>query len=179
MKLHTNLTGNEVRTALQRAQGKSLITPDIHFTVFTPGRSLTHPHGYEIQLGTHDQHSLPAGYTDQHGQRLRVRRARNSSHGEDKWAATWHEWGWLIMEVFAADPGARWGADPARCARPEYAWGYSSQADFHRKTDSAFLPPLPDPGDSGRTFTEDDQGRWHPVAYHSGGNPVIPVPGQG
>ena len=138
MRLHTNLTGVQVYAALQRAQDKGLVTRDVHFTVFTPGRSMTHPHGFEIQLGTYNQNSLPAGYTDQNGRKLRVRRVRNASHGEARWAATWHEWGWLIAEVFAADPGSRWGADPARSARPEYAGGYASPEDFHAKTDGQF-----------------------------------------
>lgn len=140
MKLHTSLTTAEVDAALGRAKRKGLITWDVDFAVFTPGRSLTHAHGYEVQLGTWDQDSLPGGYTDQYGKRLRVRRARNSDHGENRWAATWHEWGWFMAELFAADPNARWGANPARCARPEYAWGYASEADFHRKTENAFRP---------------------------------------
>jgi uncharacterized protein YwbE len=147
MKLHTNLTDVQVSNALYRAQQKGLITRDVHFAVFTPGRSLTHPHGFEIQLGTYNQDSLPAGYTDQNGRKLRVRRIRGSNGGSAKWAATWHEWGWLIAEIFAADPGARWGSDPARSARPQYALGYASAADFHAKTNGSFLPPLPDADD--------------------------------
>lgn len=158
MKLHTNLPSSGVTAALRSAQDKGLITRDVHFTVFTPGRSLTHPHGFEIQLGTYNQDSLPAGYTDQNGRKLRVRRIRGGSHGEAKWAATWHEWGWLIAEVFAADPGSRWGANPARSARPEYALGYASPDDFYAKTEDQFRP-------------ED----WRPVAYVSGGNLVIPT----
>jgi hypothetical protein len=138
MRLHTDLSSSQVGAALQRAKRAGRIAPDVDFTVYAPGRSLTHQHAYEIQLGTYDQGSLPAGYTDQHGHRMRVRRYRNSNHGDAEWAATWHEWGWLIAEIFVADPNARWGADPARCARPEYAWGYASEADFHRKTKGEF-----------------------------------------
>lgn len=160
MKLHTSLTAAEVDAALTQAKARGLIAPDVDFTVFTPGRSLTHPHGYEIQLGTHYQDSLPAGYTDQNGRKMRVRRARGGSHGDARWAATWHEWGWLIAQVFAADPGSRWGADPARSARPEYAGGYASEADFHEKTDGEFRL---------------GQASLRPVAYTAGGNLVIPT----
>ena len=159
MKLHTNLTATEVDAALHAAKRKRLIAWDVDFNVFTPGRSLTHAHGYEIHLGTNYQDSLPAGYTDQNGARLRVRRLSGTTQGTARYAATWHEWGWFMAEVFAADPGARWGQDPARSARPEYAWGYASEADFHRKTDGQF--------------------RLHyqqaPLVYSSGGNLVIPT----
>jgi hypothetical protein len=135
MKLHTKLTADEIALALRHVQAEGLVALDVTMTVFIPHRSQTHPHSYEIQLGTHDQHSLPTGYTDQHGRRLRVRRARGGTAGAARWAATWHEWGWFIMSVFAGDPGARWGSDPARSRRP---WGYFSPADFHAKTGNAF-----------------------------------------
>lgn len=135
MKLHTNLWSQGLYDALHRAQDKGLITRDVEMTVFRPERSLTHLHGYEIQLGTGNQHSLPAGYKDQRGNTMRVRRYRNSNHGYAEWAATWHEWGWFIAEVFAADPQARWGSNPAKA---RYAWGYFSPEDFHAKTDGAF-----------------------------------------
>jgi len=160
MKLHTNLTETQVYEALQWAKHKNLITRDVHFTVFTPGPSMTHPHGYEIQLGTYDQDSLPAGYTDQNGYKLRVRRYRGGNRGDARWAATWHEWGWLIAEIFAADPNARWGANPARCARPEYAGGYSSPDDFHAKTDGQFQAHLQS---------------WTPPVFTAGGNLAIPT----
>ena len=140
MRLHTKLTATGVDQALHRAKAAGRITPDVHMTVLTPGRSQTHAHSYEIQLGTHDRASLPAGYTDQNGRGLRVRRARNSRHGGARYAATWHEWGWLIAEVFAADPGSRWGDNPARSRRP---WGYFSPEDFHGKTGGQFRLPRP------------------------------------
>ena|SRR5215471_2483819 len=140
MKLHTSLTMQEVDATLHRVKTKGLIAWDVDFAVGIPGRSATHPYGYEIQLGTYDQDSLPAGYTDQNGHRLRVRRTRQGNGGEKRWGATWHEWGWFIAEVFAADPGARWGQDPARARRP---WGYFSPEDFHAKTDGQFRNPAP------------------------------------
>lgn len=135
MKLHTKLADYEVRNALYFAQNTGRIARDVYFDVFTPGRSQTHPHGYEIHLGTDSQDSLPAGYTDQNGRKMRVRRSSGSNSGTARYAATWHEWGWLIAEIFAADPGSRWGADPARSRHP---WGYFSEADFHVKTQGAF-----------------------------------------
>lgn len=138
MRLHTRLYSQGLRDALRRAQDKGLIARDVEMTVFAPGRSRTHDYGYEIQLGTYYRHSLPRGYRDQRGNAMNVRRHRNSNHGEAEWAATWHEWGWFIAEIFAADPTARWGADPSRSARPEYAWGYSSPDDFHAKTGGQF-----------------------------------------
>ncbi len=46
------------------------------------------------------------------------------------WAATWHEWGWLIQRVFELDPTARWGS----LKYPSYA----SPADFAAKTRGVF-----------------------------------------
>ena len=153
MKLHTSLTAVEVTALIRQAVNRGHLTPDVHAVVFTPGSSRTHRYGYEVQLGTYDKHSLPPGTTDQHGKHMRVRRFKNTgtrgansdsewAGNEGIWAATWHEWGWFIAEVFAADPGARFGADPSRCQHPQCAWGYSSPEDFARKTDGEF--PLPD-----------------------------------
>ena len=159
MKLHTSLTGTEVREALSRTKARGLITSDVHFVVWdTSVPSRTHPVGIDFQLGTYEKNSLPPGTTDQHGHKMNVRRYKNTGNrgansdspwagNEGIWAATWHEWGWFITEVFAADPAARFGQDPARCARPEYAWGYASPEAFHAKTNYQFtsLPPLPPP----------------------------------
>ena len=138
MKLHTSLAGAEVWAALGRARASGRIAYDVRFAVWEPGSSQTHVYSYEIQLGADDQHSLPAGYTDQNGRTMRVRRTRGGSQGEARYAATWHEWGWLIAEIFAADPGSRWGTNPARSRHPDRAWGYFSPADFHAKTDGQF-----------------------------------------
>jgi hypothetical protein len=132
MKLHTNLTGPDVGNTLLRAQRKGHVTSDVEMTVFTLSPSQTHPNGFEIQLGAWDRDSLPRGYVDQHGKTMRVRRFRNSDRSEARYAASWHEWGWFIAEIFAADPGARW------------SW-YASPADFHRKTGNQFktwTPPV-------------------------------------
>lgn len=137
MKLHTNLTEAEIHAVLARTQAKGLIAGDVLFTVFAAGSSRTHRHSYEIQLGATDPYSLPDGYVNQHGKRMRVRKIRNSGYGDARYAATWHEWGWLIAEMFEADPESRWGANPATA---RHAWGYFSAEDFNRKTKNQFLP---------------------------------------
>jgi hypothetical protein len=139
MRLHTRLTYTQVYDALHQAQAAGHVTPDVHFVSYGASGSRTHPYGYEIQLGTCDRYSLPAGYKDQHGKNLRVRRFKNSGHygassewatGEDTYSATWHEWGWFIAAVFAADPSARWGSVKG--------WGYRDEADFNFKTKNQF-----------------------------------------
>lgn len=138
MKLHAKLTCTEVYYALGRAKTAGKITPDVEFVVFGTYKSQTHPHAYEIQLGTYDKDSLPAGTRDQHGKLMRVRRFKNSGqHGaDDIWAATYDEWGWFIAEIFKMDPHARFGPKP----NPAKPWqgGYASPADFNRKTDNRF-----------------------------------------
>lgn len=145
MRLHTRLTYGQVYQALNRAQGKGRIAPDVEFVIeaddgmIGPYVSHTHARAFEIQLGTYDQHSLPAGYTDQNGHKMKVRRYKNTGgrgasskwvRGEAIWAATYDEWGWLIMEVFEMDPSARWGG----AKHPAYA----DLADFHVKTANRF-----------------------------------------
>ena len=144
MQLHTSLTGTQVKAALTRAQRAGLITADVEFVAWSAHGSRTHPHAFEVQLGTENKHSLPPGTVDQHGKRMHVRRYKNSGSrgatsswfwGESVWAATWHEWGWFIAAVFDADPGARFGSNPARA---RYPWGYFSPADFNAKTSWQF-----------------------------------------
>jgi len=143
MRLHTKLTYTDLLQALQRAKDAGRVTPDVTFQGcgLSLHGSRTHPRAFEVQLGTHDKFSLPAGYTDQNGHRMRVRRYKNSGDGGASsewatggcpvWAATWHEWGWFMTEVWAADPTARWGG--------EKGWGYKDRADFDVKTKGAFL----------------------------------------
>ena len=140
MKLHTSLNETEVHAALTRAQLAGHVTPDVHFPVYAQERSQTHPYGYEIQLGTYNQHSLPDGTKDQYGKTMRVRRFKNSggSGASNVYAATWHEWGWFMAEVFQADPNARWGGNPDKSRRPEYVYGYASLSDFNAKTGNQF-----------------------------------------
>lgn len=124
MRLHTRLTFSEVHDALLRAQNAGKITPDVFFVKSTESGSRTHPRAFEIQLGTRQKYSLPPGTTDQYGRKMRVRRYKDGGNS-DEWAATWHEWGWFIAEVFTADPTSRWAY-------------YASREDFDTKTGGQF-----------------------------------------
>jgi len=139
MRLHTNLSSRQLHEALNAAKAAGHVTPDVRFVNLEEHGSQTHARAFEVQLGTYDKYSLPAGYRDQNGHRLNVRRYKNSGgsgaasgwYGPPAvWSATWHEWGWFIAAVFAADPPARWGAVKG--------WGYRDEADFNRKTKNQF-----------------------------------------
>lgn len=144
MRLHTKLTASEVTRALGNVKAAGRITPDVRFVVFTASNSRTHEHAFEIQLGTHDKHSLPEGAVDQRGKKMRVRRYKNSGTGgaysdgywgnshESIYSATWWEWGWLMRALYDLDPDARWGG------LSQYGWGYRNVNDFHVKTDHKF-----------------------------------------
>lgn len=139
MRLHTNLTYAQVYFALKQARDAGLIAPDVQFVGMTDHKSRTHPHAFEIQLGTADKFSLPAGYTDQNGHKLKTRRFKSAKYiapdgcyEPPVWAATWHEWGWFISAVFQLDQGARWGDEK----HPQYA----DAEDFERKTKGEFDP---------------------------------------
>lgn len=144
MKLHTVLYTQDIRNALQRAKAAGRVTADVELVQLKPEGSRTHPYGYLVQLGTFDQDSLPAGTTDQHGRRMNVRRYKNSGdsgaaseyYGRDGavWAATYHEWGWFIAELFAADPTASTSASYGR---------YKSAEDFREQTNGAYELPVP------------------------------------
>jgi hypothetical protein len=135
MKLHTSLTEYHVFKALSDMHAAGKITPDVHFVKYKALGSDSHRYGYEIQLGTEDKFSLPTGYLDQRGKKLRVRRYKNSGdHGADSvWAATYHEWGWYIAEIFRKDPHAKWGGG----LRAEYP----NAKHFHAVTNGKFLLP--------------------------------------
>lgn len=139
MRLHTNLTYAQVYGALSKAQNDGHVTRDVRFIGFASHKSRTHPRAFEVQLGTEDKYSLPAGYVDQNGYHLKSRRWKNSGSrgaqtewatGCDEWAATWHEWGWFMAEIFAADPDARFGSVKG--------WHYAGAADFNTKTGGQF-----------------------------------------
>jgi hypothetical protein len=133
MKLHTTLTGREVWQALRSAQDASKVTRDVTYVTFESGNSRSRPHRFELQLGTHDKHSLPEGTQDQYGKTLRVRRYKNSGgRGAESgwyeppvWSATWHEWGWVIAEIMRRDPNAVFGP-------------YRGQASFNSQTSNLF-----------------------------------------
>jgi hypothetical protein len=130
MRLHTKLGGYQLSQALQRAKDKGRIGGSVVFAVDSVHGSRTHPRAFELQLGTWDN-TLPAGTVDQRGHKLRYRRTRNINRDDaNRYAATWHEWGWLIAEIFDADPSARFGG--------EKGWGYKNRADFDEKTNWQF-----------------------------------------
>jgi hypothetical protein len=141
MRLHTNLDYIDIAHALKSAKRAGQVAQDVTFQDgLVPHGSRTHLRAYEIQLGTFEKDSLPAGYTDQNGHKLNVRRFKNTGdsgassgwYSPSVWAATWDEWGWFIAYVFAADPDARFGH-------------YASYADFMTKTKNAFdLEPTPE-----------------------------------
>jgi hypothetical protein len=139
MRLHTKLSYSQVVGALADAKDEGHIAHDVTFVGYTGYKSRTHERAHEIQLGTWDKTSLPAGYTDQHGHKLTVRRYKNTGdagassewfgHDGAVWSATYHEWGWLMAKVYELDPEAVWGSQ---------RWGYQSAADFHAKTKGVF-----------------------------------------
>lgn len=127
MKLHTKLTEQQVRHALVEAQLRGRVTHDVEFAILAPAGSRSHDHAFEFQLGTDDKYSLPKGYVDRNGHKMNVRRYTNNGAGV--YAATWHEWGWFMVEVFDLDPDAMFGSK---------SWGYESREDFDQKTKYAF-----------------------------------------
>lgn len=125
MRIHTRLQAHDLESALNSAEIAGKVGGAVSFAVIERRGSRTHPHAYEVQLGT-DDNRLPAGTKDQYGKNMRVRRNRNTGETPDMpYAATWHEWGWFLNEVFKADPEAK----------TSY---YESRADFDRKTGNEF-----------------------------------------
>jgi hypothetical protein len=144
MKLHTNLSYSDIHAALVQAKIKGLISEDVRLMKLEgPTNSRSHTYGYDFALGTWDKSSLPRGYRDQNGHKLSTRRYSNSGqygaaseyNGEAVWSATWHEWGWFMVEIFEADPSACFGSPTAKRS----SWGYKSRADFDEKTNGAFM----------------------------------------
>lgn len=129
MKLHTDLPEKAVRAAMAKAKADGHVAPDVDFTVMGSFGSKVRDHAFEIQLGTFDKYSLPEDYHDQNGKKMSARRYSQSRVAGTVWAATWHEWGWFMLEVLKADPLATWGSK---------GFGYRSMADFHAKTGNAF-----------------------------------------
>lgn len=150
MRLHTSLTYEQVEAALHRAKGKGHVATDVQFQDTQPEGAVsyrlmaehgshTHDRAFEIQLGVSKldpYQPLPADYVNQFGKRQKTRRSTNG--GGNAWAATWHEWGWFMAEVFAADPDAMFG-NRGKPGRP--GWGYDGVTDFDQKTNYQFLLP--------------------------------------
>jgi hypothetical protein len=135
VKLHTSLDYMGVAFALKKAKDDGHVTDDVCFQGgLKPSGSRTHPRAFEVQLGTDDKTSLPGGYTDQRGNRMNVRRYKNSGScgAGSVYAATWDEWGWFMANVFATDPQAVFGSVTGR----EHS--YRGEADFHAQTGGKF-----------------------------------------
>lgn len=130
MILHTKLTEAEVRDALHVIKFHGLVAEDVQFAVLTCRGSRSHARTFDLQLGTRRQFSLPYGYTDRHDRKPNGRR-RLSVNGVEgyAYAATWHEWGYFIAEIFSRDPEATWRSRLG---------GYSSPGDFQDKTNGRF-----------------------------------------
>ena len=137
MKLHTQLNRNQVIMALNRAKYLNLVSPTVEFAQITPEKSSTHPNGFMIQLGSAsgDKSSLLPNATNQYGKPQKRRLTRNGSVRYDplRFSATWYEWGWFMMEIFKADPTARWGG------LGKSSFGYHDLEDFHGKTNYKFM----------------------------------------
>lgn len=160
MRLHTKLTYAQVYGALRQAKDAGQVTEDVEFIVLADHGSRSRPRAFEVQLGTYDQCSLPAGYRDQYGKLMRVRRFKNTGSagassgvlcGDRVWSATWHEWGWFMARVFALDPGAVFGGK---------GYGYHGREDFNYKTGQDFR--------LGDGYHRDADGR----PYDNGSGPV-------
>lgn len=138
MKVHTNLTADDLAIALFTAKNKGHVAADVGFTVFHgfgpyKGRpnshgSLTHDRAFEVQLGVSRSRpaTLPKGTVNRHGAPQKNRHTANSG---GSWAATWHEWGWFMAEVFKRDQHAMFGT---------VKYGYNGVDDFNEKTNYQF-----------------------------------------
>lgn len=125
MKLHTKISYGYLYDALKSAKAKGLVGDSVDIVGYSAHRSNSHPVRLDFQLGT-DDHRLPAGTVNQYGKNQKTRRVRNSGvDPELRYSATWHEWGWLMAEVYALDPDALFG---------DKSWGYNGVDDFHAKT---------------------------------------------
>jgi hypothetical protein len=147
MRLHTKLTYEQVEAALRRAKNKGHVATDVQFQGTQPDGAMsyrliaeygsrTHNGAFDVQLGVskYDPYvPLPADYVNQYGKRQKTRRSTNGKHYT--WAATWHEWGWFMAEIFDADPRAMFG-NRGKPGRP--GWGYDGVDDFDQKTNWQF-----------------------------------------
>jgi len=132
VRLHTKLYWDDINQALKTAQRKGRVGKSVVLAVSEQHESRSHARAFEIQLGSAfgDGSSLPPGAANRYGKPQKMRRARNFPGGDVyRFAATWHEWGWFMREVFELDRAARWGGA---------GWGYKNLADFNDKTGNVF-----------------------------------------
>jgi len=126
MRIHTNHhTADSIHAALRNCQDAGLIHPAVQIDICTPHGSRTRARAFEVQLGAPDhaphflaevaQRELRDGYAgalpDGGRKAIRaasIRRRRNGgNYGASQdflsHAATWHEWGYFLAALFAAD----------------------------------------------------------------------------
>jgi hypothetical protein len=100
MRLHTELTEQNIRFALAKCQAKGNIADTVYFSKLEMHRSTTNERAFEVQL---------ASMGKAEGEKRREVNAYGVPYGErGHYSATWAEWGWLISEIFEEDASASW-----------------------------------------------------------------------
>lgn len=122
MRFHTHLTEQDFRDTLSRLQKDEDIASDIEFIWLSPMPSRSHPHSYEVRLGTYTDGTNP--YKDS-GKRFRAEKTNLPDSGRIVYAAAYDEWGWLIANLFRQDPDMKTS-------------NYRTEEDFHKKTRDQF-----------------------------------------
>ena len=126
MRIHTYLTENEIRLCMLTAKRKGKVAEDVHFDPLARYTSRSREHAWEVQLGSSKCGGLPEHYVNMYGKRQKTRRTRNSSDMVLRYAATWHEWGWFLNEIFDMDSTAHVGRI------------YKNRLDFDKQTKYQF-----------------------------------------
>lgn len=118
MRLRTNLTGQDIRAALQRAQEAGTVAAHVELDNLVEHRAQRHARGFELHLSTRTKDRNEAG---------KVRRPCNSGQygAGQNYSASYAEWGHVMAEVFKLDPGAVFGP-------------YRGREDFYTKTRGQF-----------------------------------------
>jgi len=113
MRIHSDvLTTDDFYRA---ARAVSEVAPDIYVDSCSVHGSRSRAHGYEVALrGSGRRH---------------VRRPNSGRFGatsDNSYAATYHDWGWWLAELYRLDPDM-------------VAGHYKSAEDFHRQTEDKYL----------------------------------------
>lgn len=115
MRIHTSLEEDEIRSALEDAKASGRIASHLYFDRFDVHRSTTHTYAYEVHIGT--DYKTPGD-----GRRAPM----HSPYEFARYAATYDEWGWFLVELFDRDPSAK------------VAGVYRDHQHFHERTRYAF-----------------------------------------
>jgi hypothetical protein len=111
MKLHSDtLTTTDIRAALATARRKGHVTGGIELLTLEEKGSRSRANGFEVRLGSDYADGI---------------HKRRTNDGTQNYAATWHEWGWFIVELFELDANLTFGH-------------YKSENEFHAQTRYAF-----------------------------------------